>query len=161
MRSREFEWHGCAAPIPKEACAGFEETRGELCAHPIGRYERSGKCRASTIRQKFSETVRRNRSEAIISDTGSNRFSKTGGLGRTGAEGQSCASVLRIGRSLVFVFLRRDVAPGAGCQRRLGIDSIPAIARQRLTGDCGRVAGEDGTCAPFDSRFASSPGSCH
>src|SRR5580700_7583021 len=130
MRSREFEWHDRAGPIPKDTYAGFEETRGEFCAHPIGRCERSGRRRASSSGQKLSGTVQGNRSEAIVSDTGSSRVGKTGGLGRTGTEGEPCASVLRIGRSLVFVFLRRVVAPGAGCQRRLGIDSVPAIAGQ-------------------------------
>jgi hypothetical protein len=161
MRSKDFEWHDRAGPIPKDTCAGFEETRGEFCARPIGLCERSGRRRASFSWQKFSGTVRRNWSEAIVSDTGSTRFSKTEAVGRTGAEGEPCTSVLRIGRSLVFVFLRRGVAPGAGCQRRLGIDSIPAIARQRLTGDRSCVAGEDGTRAPFDSRLTSGPGSCH
>src|ERR1700689_4895306 len=75
MRSTEFDWHGCVAPIPKDAGAGFEEARGETFAYPIRRCEKSGKRRAVYSRWNSARTARRKRPEAIVSDINSTRSS--------------------------------------------------------------------------------------
>jgi hypothetical protein len=51
MRPAEFEWHDCIAPIPTDACTGFDEARGEFRAYPTGRCETSRRYRASHIRK--------------------------------------------------------------------------------------------------------------
>jgi hypothetical protein len=151
MRSREFEWHGCVAPIPKEAYTGFEEARGESFAYPTGRCEMSRGCRTSNSRRGREEPEQYNRPETLVSVTGSTRFSKTSRLSGAGGPGKPSPGVRRICRSLVSVFLWSVVASRARRQLRLGIDSISAIARQRRTGNCGVLAGENRTRASFGS----------
>src|SRR5580658_279155 len=117
MRSREFECCGCVAPLPKGSGAGLEEARGESFAYPIRWCEKSWGRRTRDIRWRVAPAARRKWPEAILCAT---RFSKTGGRGPAGVEGKACAGVRRVGRSFVSFFLRRVVAPAAGCQRRLG-----------------------------------------
>ena len=129
MRSRRFEWHGCVAPIPKAACTGFQEVRGEFFAHPTGCCEMSRRRQASHIWRRREGTARYNRAEAVVSDTGSNQFSKTGGHNRADGYGKPFARVQRICRPLVSVFLWRVMASAARYELRLGVGPIPAIAR--------------------------------
>jgi hypothetical protein len=161
MRSTEFDWHDCVAPIPKDARAGFEQARGETFAYSIGLDEKSGRRRAVYSRWGSARTARRKRPEAIVSDISSTRSSKTAGVSGAGIQGKPGSGVRSIGRSLVSVLMRRVVAPGTRCWRGLGIGSISPITRQRLALARGRIAGENGTCAPFGSGPTSSPGSYH
>src|ERR1700680_2965141 len=97
--------------------------RGEFLGHPTGHPELSQRRRASHTWQR----ARRKRPEVVASDTGSNRFSQTGGLSQAGGQGKLSTGARRICRSFVCVFLWSVVASTPGCQRRLGADPILAI----------------------------------
>jgi hypothetical protein len=127
MRSAEVEWHDCVAPIPKDACTGFDEARGEFFAYPTGRSKTSRRHRASHIGEGHAGTALHNRAKATVSDSGSNRSSDPGEPGRTSCRGRPSARVWSSCRSFVPVFLWHVVASAARCQRRMGINSIPAI----------------------------------
>src|SRR5580692_2221555 len=127
MRSAEFEWHNCVAPIPKDACTGFDEARGEFFAYPTGHGKTSGRHRTSHIGEERAGTALHNRSEATVSNSGSNRSSDPGEPGRTSCRGRPSARVRSSCRSLVPVFVWHVVASATRCQRRMGTDSIPAI----------------------------------
>ena len=161
MRSGEFGWHGCAAPIPKDACTGFEKARGEFFAYPTGCWGRSRRRRASDICRRGRGTARRKRSKTVAADTGSNRFGETRGFSRAGDQGEPSARGRGICRSFVSVFVWRPVASGAGCQRRLGVGPILAIAGQRRAGNRSGVAGENRTRPPVGAGSAPSQGPCH
>jgi len=146
MQSGKSEWQGCVTPIPKDVRAGFEKARGEFCAYPIGCGARSRRRRAGLIWQ-------------TVSDAGPRRLCKTEGrswayTAREPYRGVECSC-----RSFLLVLLRREVASTAGCQLGLGIGSLLAIVGPGRSGDGSRVAGENGTCTPFGSGPASSPGS--
>jgi len=161
MRSGKFEWHGCVAPIPKDACTGFEKSRGEFCVYPTGHWEMSRERRASCIRDRCAGTARPNQRETAVAHIVSGRISEATGLIRIGVQGKLSTRVRRFCRSFVSVFLWCFVASASGCQRRLGIDSISAIARSRGAGHRRGVAGENGIRALVSSGPASGSNSCY
>lgn len=140
-----FQSHGCVAPIPKDAYAGSRR-RGEFLAHP-------------TWRCTSSRRGRRNRSEASVSDTGPNCFSKIAGRSEAQAPRKPCPGAQWTGRSVVRVFLWSVVASTQRRDCRLGFDPILAIAGQRGTGHGRRFTGQNGARPPFGSRSAPRSGS--
>jgi hypothetical protein len=71
MRPGRFGRQGCVAPIPKDACRGFEEARGEFFAYPSGHCEMSRRRRAGHIRQRRAGQAPRSRPDLSDSYTGS------------------------------------------------------------------------------------------
>ena len=143
MRSGKFEWHGCVAPIPKDAFTEFEKSRGEFCAYPTGHWEISQERRATCFRHRCAGAARPNQRETAVANIVSGRLSKATGPNRIGVHGKPSTGARRFGRPFVSVFLWCFVASASRCQRRLGIDSISAIARSRGAGHRRGTAGEN------------------
>ena len=159
-RSEEFKWHGCVATVPEEAGTGFEEARGDFFAHPTGRCKMSRRRRASHSRRGRARPEPGGQPKSLVPVSDSAPRCKNPGL-RRGATGRPKSGFRTSCGSLISVFLCSFVASRARCQRRLGVNPIPAITGQGCACNCSSLAGENGACAPFGAGSAPSTGPGH